>query len=76
MEKSLKKLYNALMINKKESNKNLAPVVTEIKPLEKFYNAEEEHRDYYNKNSGKPYCQVIINPKLKILKERFAKLVM
>lgn len=61
--------------NLDESDKNLAPVVTEIKPLEKFYEAEEEHHDYYNKNSNKPYCQIVINQKLKILKERFDRLL-
>ena len=73
-EKQKKEAENFIK-NLDESDKNLAPVVTEIKPLEKFYKAEEEHRDYYNKNSNKPYCQVVINPKLEILKERFDKLL-
>lgn len=40
------------------------PIVTEVAPLEKFYPAEDYHRDYYRRNSGKPYCQVVIAPKL------------
>ena len=44
------------------------PIVTEIKPLEAFYPAEEYHQDYYRNNKGKnPYCQVVIAPKLKKL---------
>lgn len=50
-------------------------IVTEIKPLENFYEAEEYHRQYYLKNSAKPYCQLVINPKLEILKARFKKLL-
>ena len=50
-------------------------VVTELKPLEAFYEAEEYHRKYYEKNSSASYCQVIINPKMKKLKERFQALL-
>lgn len=58
-----------------KSDKDSAPIVTEVKPLERFYEAEEYHREYYNKNPDKAYCQVVINPKLKKLQERFAKLL-
>lgn len=39
-------------------------IVTEIKPLEKFFIAEDEHQDYFNKNPEAGYCQVIIAPKV------------
>ena len=44
-----------------------APVVTEIKELEKFYPAEDYHQDYYQNNSSAGYCRVVIAPKLKKL---------
>jgi len=50
-------------------------VVTEIKPLDMFYPAEEYHQDYYQKNQNQPYCQVVINPKLEKVQEKFAKLL-
>lgn len=50
-------------------------VVTEVKPLEKFYEAEDYHREYYKRNSSAPYCQVVINPKLKKLQGKFAELL-
>ena len=43
------------------------PIVTEITQLSTFYYAEEYHQDYYHKNSNTPYCQVVIQPKLKKL---------
>jgi len=44
-------------------------IVTEIKLLEKFYKAEEYHKDYYKKNPNVAYCRLIIKPKLeKVLK--------
>jgi peptide-methionine (S)-S-oxide reductase len=45
------------------------PVVTEIVPLEAFYPAEEYHQDFYAKNPGQGYCQAVINPKLRKLRE-------
>ena len=48
------------------------PVVTQIVPLEAFYPAEEYHQDYFAKNPDQGYCQLIINPKLKKLRDRYA----
>jgi peptide-methionine (S)-S-oxide reductase len=44
-----------------------SPVVTEIKPLEAFYAAEDYHQGYYAGNPGAGYCRVVIGPKLKKL---------
>ncbi len=48
------------------------PIVTEIVPLEIFYEAEPEHHDYFNKHPEQAYCQVVINPKLDKLRQKFA----
>jgi len=50
-------------------------IVTEVKPLGQFYEAENYHQRYYEKNKGVPYCQIVINPKLEKVKEKFAKLL-
>lgn len=50
-------------------------IVTEIKPLEEFYEAEEYHRKYYENNSNQTYCQMVISPKLEKLKEKFYNLL-
>lgn len=42
-------------------------IVTEIKPLTEFYEAEDYHQDYYRNNPAAPYCSVVIRPKLKRL---------
>lgn len=39
-------------------------IVTEIKPLTKFYPAEEYHQDYFRRNPHVPYCAYVIQPKL------------
>jgi len=46
------------------------PIVTEVRELETFWPAEESHFDYYARHPRKPYCQVVIAPKLRKLKER------
>ena len=51
------------------------PIVTEVKELNKFYFAEQYHKDYYENNKNQNYCQVIINPKLAKVQEKFAKLL-
>lgn len=50
-------------------------IVTEVKPLEEFYDAEDYHQDYYASNKDMPYCQIIINPKLDLLKKKFDSLL-
>jgi methionine-S-sulfoxide reductase len=47
-------------------------VVTEVKPLDKFYEAEAEHHNYFVNHPENAYCQVVINPKLAKLKDKFA----
>jgi peptide-methionine (S)-S-oxide reductase len=46
------------------------PIVTEIAPFTKFYPAEDYHQGYYDANSGQPYCQVVIAPKLEKLEHK------
>lgn len=58
-----------------ESSLEGKPIVTEIKPLDKFYEAEDYHREYYRKNTTQPYCQIVINPKLEKLQKEFADLL-
>ena len=48
-----------------------SPIVTEINKLEVFYEAEDYHQEYYDNNSQEPYCQFIIEPKLKKLSALF-----
>lgn len=45
-------------------------IVTEIKPLDKFYPAESYHYDY--ESTRRDYCNLVINPKLAKLREKFA----
>jgi peptide-methionine (S)-S-oxide reductase len=51
------------------------PIVTELAPLEAFYEAEDYHQEYYQDNPVQPYCRVVIAPKVaKFRKKHGAKL--
>lgn len=47
------------------------PIVTEIKPLDIFYVAEEYHQDYYARNPTAGYCQFVIAPKVNKFKKMY-----
>ena len=47
------------------------PVVTQLIPFSAFYKAEDYHQEYYEHNSGQPYCQVVISPKLEKFRKHF-----
>ncbi len=46
-------------------------IVTEVTAATTFYEAEEEHIDYYNRNQSQMYCQMVISPKVKKLNTYF-----
>lgn len=46
------------------------PIVTEVTAADTFYEAEDYHKDYFNRNPQNPYCAAVIAPKLaKFLKD-------
>lgn len=48
-------------------------IVTEIEPLDTFYEAEEEHQNYYAKNPGDAYCSFHAQPKIEKVREKFSE---
>ena len=57
--------------SKAEAAKHFSePIVTEIKPLDKFYEAENYHQDYFRNHPDAPYCRFVIKPKLEKLQSK------
>ena len=50
-------------------------IVTEVNDIVPFYEAENYHHDFFTKNPKNPYCQAVINPKLKKLRSNFSDLI-
>ncbi len=48
-----------------------APIVTVVRTYTIFYSAEEYHRDYFDRNPEKAYCQVVIAPKVAEFRKRW-----
>jgi peptide-methionine (S)-S-oxide reductase len=58
------KYANALILHLNREKIWVHGIVTQVVPFEKFYSAEEYHRDYFSKHPDQGYCQVVISPKL------------
>jgi peptide-methionine (S)-S-oxide reductase len=49
------------------------PIVTAVEPATKFYPAEDYHQLYYDNNATQPYCQFVIEPKLRKFEKKFGE---
>ncbi|MEC8855850.1 MAG: peptide-methionine (S)-S-oxide reductase MsrA [Chloroflexota bacterium] len=49
------------------------PVVTEVVPLDTFYEAEGDHHQFYLNNPDQMYCQIVIKPKVDKVRGAFAE---
>jgi peptide-methionine (S)-S-oxide reductase len=59
-----------------EMNKNNVfnlSIVTKLEPFTEFYEAEDYHVNYYNRNKQQGYSRFVIEPKLKKVKKVFKK---
>lgn len=58
--------------SKAEHKKDFSdPIVTEIIPFSNFYPAEDYHQNYYETHSNQAYCQLVIDPKIQKLMNKF-----
>lgn len=48
------------------------PVVTQLEVYQKFWPAEADMQNFYNRNPAAGYCQVVIEPKIQKLRQKFA----
>lgn len=63
-------------INELNANKTFKlPIVTQVIELDKFYEAEDYHFDYYARNRNQPYCRFVIDPKIQKVNTLFKPLL-
>ncbi len=48
-----------------------APIVTQVVPIEKFYEAEDYHQEYFRKNHTQGYCRMVVAPKVAKFRSHF-----
>jgi len=57
-----------------EMIRELGPAaVTEVRPSETFYIAEDYHQEYFRKNPNQGYCAYVVAPKVKKFRTYFAR---
>ncbi len=47
------------------------PIVTQLVPFDRFYQAEEYHQKYFKKNPWQPYCRAVVAPKVSKFRSHF-----
>lgn len=72
-----KKAAQSIIEELNASNVYSSKIVTTLEPFKKFYKAEDYHQNYYENNRNKPYCQMVIQPKIekfeKVFKDRLKR---
>lgn len=48
-----------------------SPIVTEVKPLENYHEAEDYHQEYFANNPNAGYCRVVVAPKVAKFRKSF-----
>ena len=48
-----------------------SPIVTEVTAAGRFYIAEVEHQEYYQRNPYQPYCMMVVQPKVAKFRKHF-----
>ena len=54
-----------------ESNVFNLPIVTQLEPFKEFYEAEDYHKNYYERNREQGYSRFVIAPKLEKVEKKF-----
>lgn len=74
MDEDQKKAADSYIAKLGEAKAYSDPIVTQVVPLEKFYEAEKYHQDYLRRNPKDPYIVYHDLPKLENLKKQFPAL--
>lgn len=70
-----KKVIEDYIRETEAQNKYNAPIVTEVTPLSKFWEAEEYHQEYEQNHPENPYVQNVSIPRLERFKSQFPALL-
>jgi peptide-methionine (S)-S-oxide reductase len=68
-----KAIAEALMKELNEAHLWNKPIVTQVMPLDKFYPAEDYHREYFSRHPEQSYCQAVISPKVNEFRKQWTK---
>ncbi len=66
-----KKVAQKFITEMNETNVFNLPIVTQLEPFVEFYEAEDYHINYYNRNKNQGYSRYVIEPKLMKVEKEF-----
>ena len=66
-----KRVAEEVITEMKETNVFNLPIVTQLEPFTAFFEAEDYHVNYYNRNKSQGYSRFVIEPKLKKIEKEF-----
>jgi len=69
-----RKVVDAYVAQLTKSKAFKDPIVTQVAPLARFYEAEAYHQNYYNLHPNQPYIVIHDRPKVEALRTQFAQL--
>ncbi|XSG76666.1 peptide-methionine (S)-S-oxide reductase MsrA [Herpetosiphon llansteffanensis] len=49
------------------------PIVTEVAPINNYYEAEDYHQEYFAHHPFQPYCMAVVSPKVQKFRKEFSK---
>ena len=66
-------IADSLIRDLNESHLWTQSIATQVVPLDRFYPAEDYHREYFSQHPEQAYCQLVVSPKVNKFRERWAK---
>ena len=66
-----KKVAEEFIAGLNETNLFNLHIVTQLEPFVEFFEAEDYHTNYYNRNQNQGYCKFVIEPKLRKVEKNF-----
>jgi len=66
-----RKVAEGIIKEMEDSNVFNLPIVTQLEPFVEFFEAEDYHTNYYNRNQNQGYCKFVIEPKLRKVEKEF-----
>lgn len=70
-----RRVAEAFIKEMNETNLFNLPIVTQLEPFEVFYEAEDYHKNYYNRNKNQGYSRFVIKPKLEKVEKKHKEML-
>ena len=70
-----KKTAETFISEMNETNIFNLPIVTKLEPFKEFYEAEDYHKNYYQRNKNQGYSRFVIAPKLDKVEKKFKEML-